>query len=323
MKSIIPLVSGILIHIFAFSGYSQPSTLPIDASHSVISFSVGFAGGITNIEGRFNDYSGEIGYKKIGDITSLFTNVKISVASINTGDSQRDEDLQGAGFFNVEEFPEIIFNSKSVKKTGDQFTIIGDFTMVGITKEIEVPFEYSHQDPVVWVFGEPRIAVRGNITINRSEFSIPKRGWDSMVPTLGSMMLNENVEIRLVVQGVGQGLSDILMEKIENTGVKTAIDEYKRLAKENEGKETYGFGARTLVGLSMDLTRSEKHPEAISIAEFALETEPDNFLGFYALGNAHQGAGNKKKAIANLEKALELNPKFGRAQKQLEELKNQ
>jgi len=71
----------------------------------------------------------------------------------------------------------------------------------------------------------------------------------------------------------------------------------------------------------MDLSRLEKHQEAISIAEFATETEPKKIFGFYALGNAFQGAGNKKEAIANLEKALELNPKFGRAQKQLQELK--
>jgi len=43
------------------------------------------------------------------------------------------------------------------------------------------------------------------------------------------------------------------------------------------------FGARTLAGLSMDLSRSEKHQEAISIAEFATETEPKKIFGFYAI----------------------------------------
>ena len=324
MKKMTSTVYGILACILILAHSSrlnaQSLALPIDASHSVISFSVGFAGGITNIEGRFNDYRGEIGYKKLGDPTSLFANVTIRTASINTGDTQRDEDLKGAGFFNAETFPEITFKSKSVKKDEDHYLITGDFTMTGMTKEIEIPFTYSHDDPIVWVFGEPRIAARGNITLDRTEFGIPKRGWDRVVPTLGSMMLNKNVDIRLVVQGVGKGLSDILMEKIEAGGVEAAINEYKKLNKENEGKETYSFGAGTLANLSMGLGRSAKHNEAISIAEFATQIEPENFLSYYALGNAHQNAGNKKQAITNLEKALKLNPKFGRAKQQLEAL---
>lgn len=302
--------------------YSQPNKLPIDASHSVISFSVGFAGNITSIEGRFNDFTGEIGYEKPGVPTSFFANVSINAESINTGDSQRDEDLKGEDFFNIAAYPRINFKSTSTSRTEKGFILNGNLDMLGITKQIAIEFQFTHKAPIVWVFGEPRIAARGSIKLKRSDFGIPKRGWNTMIPTLGSMVLNDEVEIRLIIQGVGSGLPEIIIREIETHNVKSGIKKYQEMLVENNGKQTYNFGARTLAEISVTLSRSGNNKDAIEIAEFATLEDPNNFFGYYALGIAYKAEGIKEQAIINFEKVLELNPKFEGAKLQLKALRS-
>ncbi len=318
MKKSIVLLTALL---FSSFGYTQPNTLPIDASHSVVTFSVGFAGDLTNIEGRFNEFEGEVGYRDPADRSSYFANITINAGSINTGDKERDEDLKGEEFFNTDTYPEITFKSSSTTKASSGFLLKGTFEMVGVSKEIEIPFEFTHEASFAWVFGEPRIAAKGKITLSRAEFGIPKRGWNSVISSLGSMMLNDNVEIRLVIQGVGQGLSTIVMEEIDKNGVSAAIKKYKQMRKENDGKETYSFGAGTLARVGMSLSREGKNEDGIEVAEFAIKEEPKSFLGYYALGTIYKADGQKDKAIKNFERVLELNPSFDRAKKQLQELR--
>ena len=313
--------NGLVLTLLSLTLYGQSISYPIDASHSVISFSVGFAGGITTIDGRFNEFTGTIGYADPNDKSSLFATVTIQVKSINTGDASRDKDLQGAGFFNVEEFPEISFKSKGVKKVDEDFVLLGTFNMMGKTKELEIPFAFQHETAEVWVFGEPRIAAKSNLSIDRTEFGIPKRGWDNIIPALGAMTLSKEVEIKLMIQGVGASLNALVLEKIEKEDVAAAINLYNQLEKEHADKGTYTFGDRGLVGIILQLIRAKKTEEAIQIGAFAKAKYPDSFYAYYGLATAYQSAGNKEKAIQNFEKTLELNPEFGRAKAALEELK--
>lgn len=315
-----------VLSFFLFSAiqvFSQKSvTLPIDAAHSVISFSVGFAGGITSIDGRFNKFIGELGYKNESDPTTLFANVKIDVSSINTGDSDRDSDLKGETFFNTKAFPEIRFVSNKVSKSKDGFIISGTFSMLGVTKQLDIPFMFSHTTPVAWVFGEPRIAAKANLILDRAEFGIPKRGWDNMIPTLGAMALSKEVNITLVIQGVGPGLGAQLFETVNTNGVVAAVEQYKIMEKENNGNETYEFNANALLGVTMQLIQMNKFQEAVEISKFNTIHYPDTHVSFYGLALASEKAGDKKSAIDNLEKALKIKPDFQRGKKLLNRLKN-
>ncbi len=302
--------------------FAQISELPIDFTHSVISFSVGFSGGLTNIEGRFNEFSGKVGYKNPNDLTSLYADVTIKVASVNTGDDERNADLMEAGFFNVAEYPEITFKSKSVTRKGNAYVMTGTFTMLGKTVDLEVPFERIHPNPIAWAFGEPRIGLKGSLTLDRIEFGIPQRGWNNILPSLGSMSLSKDVVINLSIMGKGEGVSGEMMAAMGNGGVKAAIAKYKSLEKEWGSKEnTYAFGGRTVVGLVLNLAGGGKADEAIEIGKFGVDLDPKSFLSFYGLAVAYQAKGDKANAIKNFEKTLELNPQFGRAKQALDALK--
>src|SRR5439155_14158833 len=109
-------------------------TFKFDASPSTIGFRVHQFLGTT--DGKFTQFSGTIDLDRQHPEASSVS-ARIQVSSINTGIKKRDDHLRSAEFFNVANFPEITFKSRSVKQTGTQSgDITGDLTMHGITKPV-------------------------------------------------------------------------------------------------------------------------------------------------------------------------------------------
>lgn len=109
-------------------------TYKIDQARSKIGFSVHQFLGTT--QGKFTKFEGEIDIDREHPENSSVA-ARIDVRSINTGIVRRDNHLRSPEFFSVEEYPEIIFKSRSVKQTGPQSAdIVGDLTMHGVTKPI-------------------------------------------------------------------------------------------------------------------------------------------------------------------------------------------
>src|SRR5437773_269976 len=111
---------------------SANETYKFDPSGSTIGFSVHQFLGTTR--GKFTAFSGRIEVDRDRPENSSVT-AQIDVRSIDTRIKKRDDHLRSAEFFNVEKFPQIIFKSRSVKRTGPQSgDILGDLTMHGMTK---------------------------------------------------------------------------------------------------------------------------------------------------------------------------------------------
>ena len=107
-------------------------TYKIDAAHSQIAFNLHQF--VSSVRGDFHRFSGTIEVDREHPERSSVT-ARISVASIDTKVQKRDHHLLTAEFFDVAKFPDIIFKSRSVKRTGENSgDITGDFTMHGVTK---------------------------------------------------------------------------------------------------------------------------------------------------------------------------------------------
>ena len=66
--------------------------------------------------------------------------VRIDVASVNTGNAERDQHLRTADFFDTDTHPEMTFRSTSVRMTGKaQLIASGPLTIKGISREIDLP----------------------------------------------------------------------------------------------------------------------------------------------------------------------------------------
>ena len=71
----------------------------VDAGHSIVEFSVGFA--LTHVKGRFTDWTGTILYDSITPANSSITAI-LQTTSLDTGWPHRDQHLRTTDFFDVE-----------------------------------------------------------------------------------------------------------------------------------------------------------------------------------------------------------------------------
>jgi polyisoprenoid-binding protein YceI len=141
----------------------------IDPNHSSVNFSVSHAGGISTVVGRFTQFEGKIAFDD-KDATKSSVNVTIKTASINTDVAPRDTDLR-EHYFEVEKFPEITFQSKSIEKKGNDYVAHGTLTIHGVSKDVDLPFEFK--GPVDAGRGKV-MGAHASLTVNRLDFGVGK-----------------------------------------------------------------------------------------------------------------------------------------------------
>lgn len=169
-------------------------TYNFDVNHSNIGFSVRHMM-LATVPGKFTEFTGTIVYDE-QDVTKSSINVTIDAASINTNNDRRDNHLRSADFFDVENHPEITFTSKAVKKTADGFVAVGDLTIRGVTKEVNLPFQIL--GTVIDTRGNKRIGAEATLTINRQDFNV---SWSKSLDN-GSLVASDEVKISIAVEAI-------------------------------------------------------------------------------------------------------------------------
>ncbi|MEU8222534.1 YceI family protein [Kribbella sp. NPDC048915] len=167
----------------------------IDGSHSRIGFSARHAM-VTKVRGAFDEFEGTFHVDGENPANSS-GRVVIQAKSINTRNNQRDEHLRGNDFLAMDEYPEITFVSTAVKAAGDdEFVVSGDLTIRGVTKSVDIPFDYtgSATDP----FGNQRVGLEGSVVINRKDFGVT---WNAALEG-GGVLVSEKVTLELEVSAI-------------------------------------------------------------------------------------------------------------------------
>lgn len=165
----------------------------IDPSHSEVQFKVKHLM-VSTVTGLFSQYEGQL--DMAGDD---FENAKIQfsadVASISTGNEQRDGHLKSADFFDIEQFPKLTFESTSMTKTGDDtYKLEGNLTMHGVTKPVTLKAEYGGQ--MVDFYGQTKAGFELAGTLKRKEFGLM---WDG-VTEAGGVVVSDDVRLVLNIQ---------------------------------------------------------------------------------------------------------------------------
>jgi polyisoprenoid-binding protein YceI len=164
-------IMGLLLAIIAIAGSALAADeYKIDPNHSSVNFSVTHLM-VSTVNGRFNTFEGKI-ILDDKDITKSSVNVTIKTTSINTDNTGRDTDLRSAGFFDVEKFPEITFQSKSVEKKGNDYVAHGTLTIKGVGKDVDLPFELK--GPADAGKMGKVMGAHASLTVNRQDFGVAK-----------------------------------------------------------------------------------------------------------------------------------------------------
>ena len=128
--------------------------------------------GYSKVSGKFTDISGEIIFDEKKPQNSS-VQVEIKTESIATGLPKFEDHLKSKDFFDVKTFPTAKFVSKKIIVEGkkNKAQIIGDLTLLGITKEVILKAEFNKSSPNP-MSQKPTIGFSAKTSINRSDFGM-------------------------------------------------------------------------------------------------------------------------------------------------------
>lgn len=152
---------------------------------------------VTKVRGSFAEFDGSITIAE--DPAQSSAQATIRALSIETGAPDRDTHLRSGDFLEAEKYPELTFASaRVVGQKGATFTVRGDLTIKGVTKEVELAVELDGvvTDP----FGNEKLAVTARTEINREDFGMT---WNAALET-GGVLVSQKVVIEIEGQAVRQ-----------------------------------------------------------------------------------------------------------------------
>lgn len=173
------------------------SAWAIDPTHSEIGFKVKHMM-FTNVSGKFNLFDATIENEDDHFETSKI-NFSAEVNSIDTNNSDRDNHLRSADFFDTDNFAKLTFVSTSISKVNEgNYIINGDLTIKDVTKSISLETEYSGLMKDPWRNTKAGLSVNGKI--NRKEFGLT---WNAALET-GGVLVGEEIKLVAEIQLIKQ-----------------------------------------------------------------------------------------------------------------------
>lgn len=167
-------------------------TYAIDPSHSSVGFEVRHMG-IATVRGAFRRFQGTI------DATSEqpVLNGTVEVASVDTGDENRDGHLTAPDFFDAEQYPEITFHTTSIDEAGaGKVQLNGEITIKGVTQPLELTGTAAEGGADPW--GNERVGFEVEGVIDRRKFDLT---WNQTLPN-GNLLVSNEVKLLISVSAV-------------------------------------------------------------------------------------------------------------------------
>jgi polyisoprenoid-binding protein YceI len=173
----------------------QAGTWTLDLTHSEASFTVRHAG-ISKVRGTVAITGGAIVVGEDLSVTSV--TATLDPSTINTGEPNRDGHIKTADFFDVETFGSWTFASTEVRADGGDYIVVGDLTLHGVTKSIELATEFN--GTAVDPFGNLRAGFSATTTFSRKEFGLT---WNAALET-GGLLVSDKVVIAIETSAIKQ-----------------------------------------------------------------------------------------------------------------------
>ncbi len=168
------------------------TTWVIDPMHSDVQFKIKHLV-ISTVSGSFRKFDGTM-ITNGEDFNDAKVNFSIDVKSIDTNQTQRDSHLQSGDFFSADLYPQITFESTSFLKSGSDYKMIGNLTLKGVTKPIELHVEYGGSEDNGHGILKHGFEISG--IVNRKEFGMT---WNKLTDT-GGLGLGEDIKLIANIQ---------------------------------------------------------------------------------------------------------------------------
>lgn len=189
---------SILLTVLVFTALSiNAADWKFDSAHTTVGFEVSHMV-ISSVDGKFKKFEGTVSTdgKNWETADIQFT---IYVNSIDTDNEDRDNHLRSDDFFAAEQYPKMMFISKSMEKVGEnEYKLVGDLTIRGTTKEITL--DVTHNGTITDPYGNTRAGFSLDGEIDRFDYGIK---WDKTLDA-GGLVVGDTVDINIETELIQQ-----------------------------------------------------------------------------------------------------------------------
>jgi len=169
----------------------QTTTWTADKAHSQVEFGVKHMM-FTNVRGQFRDFDATLVVDEANPGGSS-VQVEIDAASIDTAVADRDNHLRSADFFDVAQHPKLTFRSRLANGAsfveGGRFKLVGDLTIRGVTREVELDATYEGRGRDPW--GQEKMAFTAEGRVDRHDFGLT---WNQALEA-GGVLVGRDVKL--------------------------------------------------------------------------------------------------------------------------------
>ena len=133
---------AILLLALALPGAAAAADYTVQPAASTLGFSNTFQG--ESFNGQFGQWTAAISYDAANLASSKF-DVEVTLASVKTGDNDRDTALPGPDFFDTAKFPKAHFVTTGFRQSGGKVIADGTLTLRGLTKPMSLEVTFKPQ----------------------------------------------------------------------------------------------------------------------------------------------------------------------------------
>ena len=144
-----------------------PGRWALDTLHSQVSFSVRHLG-VSKVRGRFNDVAADLVVGSTADTSSV--TATIAVASLDTGNPDRDAHVLSDELLDVATRPTLTFRSLAVRGVGSDWTLDGELTIGEVTRPISLDVELGGVED--FFDGSRHAGFEASAQLRRKDFGI-------------------------------------------------------------------------------------------------------------------------------------------------------
>ena len=149
---------------------------------------------VSKVRGHFTRFQGELTLTP--DPLASSVTASIEVASIDTNNPQRDEDLRSANFFEADTYPTMAFRSTGLRHGEDGFDVDGELSLRGVTGPVTLALDVNGftRDP----YGGTRAGFSATTELDRGDFGI-----STNIPLDGGgVVIGDRIQVFLEIEAV-------------------------------------------------------------------------------------------------------------------------
>ncbi len=298
----------IVIHSHGQSQIDMNNRFQINKDGSYVNFGTTLAN-FPVIRGSLKAYQATIFYDP-EDLKGTSATIRFGADGLSTAHDKRDEQLKGADFLDVEQFPGIWFQGFEAIPTEKGIDLKGDLYIKGVVKPVSVSLE----KPTLMrkaMNNLDLMIVKGQMGINRKDFDLGTSGRYASDPMLGDevtiefslMCFSYTIDyLKALYLNQKEGAANpvgLVYEEVKANGVDKGLAMVKQLSKDKNYKSDNWANHMANIGWILMVDGYGK--ESLPFYEKALEMDKKHLPSLLRLGDAYTIAGDYDGALAHFE----------------------